>query len=130
VAVASGDPGPVTANVRPVPADDDLDRFRRPPLGWYVLNDGGVIALFTLSLSARAHTAVARRLPVPTRRTVQRLSLGVIALHAAEAAAAARLVRARHLERSGRRWILHTLVVGFPALRSLRSTTAPGASGR
>jgi hypothetical protein len=98
----------------------------RPATGWYLLLDGGIVMLVALTLSDRAHQAVARRVSIPSRPALRALAVATAVVHVAEASWAAHVVRREALSRSGRRWVTHVLVVGFPALRSLhRTVTTP-----
>ncbi len=92
----------------------------RPAARWFVLLDGGLVALAVLALSPRAHAAVAARAPLPSRPALLRLLGGAVALHVGEGLVAGR-VAARHGLPVGP-WAGQTLVVGFPSLRALRRT--------
>lgn len=97
----------------------DLDTSaNRPPLAWFALLDGGVVALMVLALSPSAHAATQARVPLPSRRALQGL-IGVSAIiHVGEAAQAGRLARRHGFP--ARPWVVQTLVVGFPSLLALR----------
>jgi len=92
--------------------------FRRPALGWFVLLDGGVVALTLLAADQRAYDAVAERVPLPSRRALQVLAGATVVVHAAEALVAGRIARRRGLPAG--RWMAQTFVVGFPSLLALR----------
>lgn len=90
----------------------------RPPLGWFAILDGGVVALTVLALSPAAHAKAQAKVPLPSRRALQGL-MGVTAvLHVGESLQARRLAR-RHGFPT-RPWALQTLAVGFPSLLALR----------
>jgi len=110
--------GPYAAAVAPAPT------FRRPPLGWFVLLDGGLATLAVLATRPRRYDAAAARVPLPPRAQLKALLAAALAVHGAEAAVAHRLAR-RHGLPAGR-WAGQTLVVGFPSLRALRRTAAEG----
>jgi len=96
--------------------------FVRPRLGWYLLLDGGLLALAALATSEEAHAAASDVVPLPPRPALQRLLAGAVLLHLVEAVAARRLAR-RHGLPAGR-WARQTFVVGFPSLLALRRTIA------
>jgi hypothetical protein len=90
----------------------------RPPLGWFAVLDGGVVALTVLALSPSAHAKAQAKVPLPSQRALQGL-MGVTAvLHVGEALQAQRLARRHGFP--ARPWALQTLVVGFPSLLALR----------
>ena len=64
-----------------------------PAAGWFVLLDGGLVVLALLASSGRVHASVGRRVPLPPRWALGRLLALALAVHVAEAAAAARLAR-------------------------------------
>jgi hypothetical protein len=97
---------------RPLPlAAMPARRFSPPPLFWYAVIDGPVLA-----------AAVASRVgavPEPWRRRARRLVQVTLAAHAAEVPIALVLARRKGL---GARPVLHTAVVGLPALLRLART--------
>ena len=98
----------------------------RPSWAWFVLLDGGIVALVVLSAVDRAYDAVSERSPVPLppRRALRAILTGAVVIHVVEAVAAGRTARRRGLPARG--WALQTLAVGFPSLLALRRTsTAP-----
>jgi hypothetical protein len=98
--------------------------FARPRLGWFLLLDGGVVALTALSLSEEAHASASEVVPLPPRSALQRLLALTLGLHVVEALAARRIAR-RHGLPAGR-WARQTFVVGFPSLLALRRTARGG----
>lgn len=102
--------------------------FRRPATAWFVILDGGVLALTVLAADRRAYDAAAARVPLPSRRTLQGLLWATAAVHAAEALAAGRLARRRGLPAG--RWAAQTFLVGFPSLLALRRVTEDLPTGR
>jgi len=94
--------------------------FARPRLGWFLLLDGGVVALSALSLSEQAHDAASEVVPLPPRPALQRLLVATLGLHVVEALVARRIARRHGLPAS--RWARQTFVVGFPSLLALRRT--------
>jgi Domain of unknown function (DUF4499) len=97
----------------------------RPSLFWFLLLDGGIVALTKLSVSKSAYDKVDDMVgdALPPREVLQALLIATAVIHTAEAVAAGRMARRRGI--SPRGWRLQTLVVGFPSLRSLRRTTGP-----
>jgi hypothetical protein len=89
-----------------------------PHWGWFVLLDGGLALLCSVSFSDRAHGAVARFSPLPRQRFLRRLLVFAVAIHLVEAIGATRGAYRRGLP--ARVWALQTLVVGFPSLLALR----------
>jgi len=102
---------------------DGVTDFSRPAAGWFVMLDGGIVALSVLSASDPAYGAVRRRLPLPPRSALQGLLAATAVIHLAEAAVAYRTARRRGLPSAGR-WARQTLVVGFPSLLKLRKADA------
>jgi Domain of unknown function (DUF4499) len=96
----------------------------RPPWGWFVLLDGGMVALALLSALDGARDAVAAHSPVPLppRRVLRGILAGAAVIHVVEALAAGRYARRRGLPSRG--WALQTLAVGFPSLSALHRATA------
>jgi hypothetical protein len=94
--------------------------LRRPPLAWFVVLDGGIVALTVLALSGRAHRRLSERLPLPGRRALISMLAATAVIHVGEAAYAGSTARRRGMP--GRPWALQTLAVGFPSLLELRRT--------
>ena len=97
----------------------------RPSLFWFLLLDGGIIALTTLALSKTAYDKVDDMTgdALPPRETLQAMLIGTAVIHVTEAIVAGRMAKRRGLSPGG--WRLQTLVVGFPSLRALRRTVQP-----
>ena len=95
----------------------------RPPWFWFLLLDGGIVALTKLAVSKTAYDKVDEMTgdALPPRETLQALLIATAVVHAAEALAAGRMAKQRGLAPGG--WRLQTLIVGFPSLRSLRRST-------
>jgi hypothetical protein len=98
----------------------------RPSLFWFLLLDGGLLALAKLAVSKSAYDKVddISGDVLPPRETLQAMLVGAAAIHLTEAVVAGRMARRRGI--SPRGWRLQTLVVGFPSLLSLRRTTRVG----
>jgi hypothetical protein len=92
----------------------------RPHWGWFALLDGGLVVLLAVSLSERAYGSVPEIGPLrlPPQKALRRLLGATAAIHVVEAGTAARQASLRDLP--VRRWMLQTLVVGFPSLLALR----------
>jgi hypothetical protein len=97
----------------------------RPSLFWFLLLDGGIIALTKLALSKTSYDKVDDMTgdALPPRETLQAMLIGTAVIHATEAVVAGRMAKRRGL--SPRGWRLQTFVVGFPSLRTLRRTARP-----
>jgi hypothetical protein len=97
----------------------------RPSLFWYLLLDGGIIALTKLALSKSAYDKADDLAgdALPPRETLQAMVIGTAVIHVTEALVAGRMAKRRGL--SPRGWRLQTLIVGFPSLRALRRTARP-----
>jgi len=97
----------------------------RPSLFWFILLDGGIVALTKLAASKSAYDKVDDMTgdALPPRETLQALLIGTVVVHVTEALVAGRMAKRRGLSPHG--WRLQTLVVGFPSLRSLRRTARP-----
>ena len=95
----------------------------RPSLFWFLLLDGGIIALTKLAVSKTAYDKVRDRTggTLPPRETLQALLIGTAVVHATEAMVAGRMAKRRGLAPGG--WRLQTFIVGFPSLLSLRRST-------
>ena len=95
----------------------------RPSLFWFLLLDGGIVALTKLAVSKTAYDKVDDMTgdALPPRETLQLLLIGTAVVHAAEALAAGRMAKRRGLSPGG--WRLQTFIVGFPSLLSLRRST-------
>jgi hypothetical protein len=94
----------------------------RPSWFWFLLLDGGIIALTKLAVSKTAYDKVDDMTgdALPPRETLQAMLIGTAVIHVTEALFAGRMAKRRGL--SPRGWRLQTLVVGFPSLRTLRRT--------
>jgi hypothetical protein len=92
----------------------------RPSLFWFLLLDGGLVALTKLAVSKPAYDKVGDMTGdvLPPRETLQALLIGAAVIHVTEALVAGRMAKRRGL--SPRGWRLQTLVVGFPSLLALR----------
>jgi hypothetical protein len=97
----------------------------RPSFFWFLLLDGGIIALTKLALSKTSYDKVDDMTgdALPPRETLQAMLIGTVVIHATEAVIAGRMAKRRGLSPGG--WRLQTLVVGFPSLRALRRTSSP-----
>ena len=97
----------------------------RPSLFWFILLDGGIVALTKLSVSKTSYDKVNDMTgdALPPRETLQLMLIGTAVIHVTEALVVGRMARRRGL--SPRGWRLQTLVVGFPSLFSLRRTARP-----
>jgi hypothetical protein len=97
----------------------------RPSLFWFLLLDGGIIALTKLALSKTAYDKVDDMTgdALPPRHTLQAMLIGTAVIHAAEALVAGRMAKRHGVSPHG--WRLQTFVVGFPSLLSLRRTSRP-----
>ena len=95
----------------------------RPSWLWFLLLDGGIVALTKLAVSKTAYDKVNEMTgdALPPRETLQALLIGTAVVHAAEALAAGRMAKRRGLAPGG--WRLQTFIVGFPSLLSLRRST-------
>jgi|SRR5580698_6107391 hypothetical protein len=95
-------------------------KVTRPSLGWFLLLDGGIVALAALATSPSMHEKASESLPVPLppRSALRSLLAGTAVVHLAEALHASRLAKRRGLRRRG--WALQTFIVGFPSLLALR----------
>jgi len=92
----------------------------RPSWFWFVLLDGGIVALARLALSQQAYDKASKMSSgrLPGRPVLRTMLLGTAVIHAGEAVMAGRMASRRGLSRRG--WMLQTLVVGFPSLLALR----------
>ena len=97
----------------------------RPSLFWFLLLDGGIVALTKLAASKTAYDKVDDMTgdALPPRETLQAMLIATPVIHATEAVIAGGMAKRREL--SPRGWRLQTFVVGFPCLLSLRRTTRP-----
>ena len=102
----------------------------RPSLFWFLLLDGGIVALTKLAVSKTSYDKVNDMSgdALPPRETLQLMLIGTAVIHATEAVAAGRMAKRRGL--SPRGWRLQTFVVGFPSLFSLRHLRPPRLSSR
>ncbi len=96
-----------------------------PSLGWFLLLDGGMIALAALATSESLHARVseAALTPLPPQSRLQKLLAAALLTHAGEALIGARMAKRRGLPSSG--WTLQTFAVGFPSLLQLRKIPKP-----
>ncbi len=96
----------------------------RPSLGWFLLLDGGIVALAALAASPSMHEKASEALPVPLppQSTLRSLLAGTAVVHVAEALHADRMAKRRGLRRRG--WVFQTFVVGFPSLLAMRKVSA------
>jgi hypothetical protein len=92
----------------------------RPSLGWFLLLDGGLIALAALAGSASLHAKVseAAPTPLPPQSTLQKLFAAAALVHVGEGLIGARMASRRGLRKRG--WAFQSFVVGFPSLLQLR----------
>ena len=92
----------------------------RPSLGWFILLDGGLIALAALSTSESLHAQVgeAAPMPLPPQSRLQKLLAAALLAHVGEGLIGARMASRRGLPKRG--WTLQSFVVGFPSLLQLR----------
>jgi Domain of unknown function (DUF4499) len=97
----------------------------RPSLGWFVLLDGGLIALAALATNESLHAKVSEAAPspLPPRPQLQKLFAGAVLTHVGEALIGRRMAKRRGLPTRG--WALQTFVVGFPSLLKLRQIPKP-----
>jgi Domain of unknown function (DUF4499) len=97
----------------------------RPSLFWFLLLDGGIIALTKLAVNQSAYDKVDDMVDdaLPPRETLQAMLIGTAVIHVTEALLAGRMAKRRGL--SPRGWRLQTLIVGFPSLRALRRAALP-----
>jgi Domain of unknown function (DUF4499) len=95
----------------------------RPSWFWFLLLDGGIVALTKLAVSKTAYEKLNEMTGdgLPPRETLQVLLIGTAVVHAAEALAAGGMAKRHGL--SPRGWRLQTFIVGFPSLLSLRRST-------
>jgi hypothetical protein len=97
----------------------------RPSFLWFLLLDGGIIALTKLAVDKTAYDKVDDMTGdvLPPRATLQAMLIGTAVIHVTEALVAGRMAKRRGL--SPRGWRLQTFVVGFPSLFALRRTARP-----
>ena len=97
----------------------------RPSLFWFLLLDGGIVALTKLAVSKTAYDKVDDMTgdALPPRETLQGMLIATAVIHATEAVIAGRMAKRRGL--SPRGWRLQTLIVGFPSLFALRRAARP-----
>jgi hypothetical protein len=97
----------------------------RPSFFWFLLLDGGIIALTKLSVDKSAYDKVEDMTGdvLPPRETLQAMLIGTAVIHVTEAFVAGRMAKRRGI--SPRGWRLQTLFVGFPSLFALRRATRP-----
>ena len=96
--------------------DHDADPIR-PAVGWFLLLDGGLLALAAVALIPALATRVRSRVPLPSDRVLRLVLLGALVTHLGEGIAAA--IMATRRGRDARAWAIQTTIVGFPSLRLL-----------
>ena len=89
----------------------------RPALGWFLLLDGGLLALSAVVLIPSLAAWLRRSVPLPSNRVLRWVLLGALLTHLGEGAAAAAMASRRGRDVHG--WALQTTIVGFPSLRLL-----------
>lgn len=94
----------------------------RPALGWFLLLDGGLVALGILALAPRVADRARRHVPLPPTSVLRAILLIALLMHISEGAAAWMMASRRGL--AARRWAVQTAIVGFPSLRLLSSHPA------
>lgn len=99
--------------------DDARDPIR-PALGWFLLLDGGLIALGALCILPGLARAARRRLPIPSDRALRAILAAALLTHVLEGIGAAAIASRRG--RDPLRWAAQSAVVGFPSLRLLLRT--------
>ena len=92
----------------------------RPALGWFLLLDGGLLALCAVALVPGLAARVRRSVPIPSDRILSRVLLAAIVTHLGEGLAAA--IMAGRRRRDVRGWVIQTPLVGFPSLRLLAAS--------
>src|ERR1700677_1558316 len=92
----------------------------RPSLFWFLLLDGGIVALTKLAVSKTSYDKVNDMTgdALPPRETLQLTLIGTAVIHATEALVAGPMAKRRGL--SPRGWRLLPPVVGLPPLFSFR----------
>jgi Domain of unknown function (DUF4499) len=92
----------------------------RPHWLWFVVLDGGILALINIVLNREPYERLRGRAArvLPSYATAQGLLAGTAVIHVAEAVLAARMAQRRGLRRRG--WAVQTFAVGFPSLLELR----------
>jgi hypothetical protein len=92
----------------------------RPSLFWFILLDGGIVALTKLVVSKKSYDKVSEMTSgtLPPQSALRNLLVGTFVIHTGEALVAGRMARRRGLPARG--WRRQTFVVGFPSLRVLR----------
>jgi Domain of unknown function (DUF4499) len=97
----------------------------RPSLFWFLLLDGGIVALTKLAVGKTSYEKVNDMAgdALPPRETLQLMLIGTAAIHVTEALVAGRMAKHRGLAPRG--WRLQTFVVGFPSLLTLRRSARP-----
>ncbi len=94
----------------------------RPALGWFLLLDGGLLALLVVALVPPFAARVRRMVPLPSDRVLRAVLLAAIVTHLGEGLAAA--IMAGRRGRDVRGWAIQTTIVGFPSLRLLADAPA------
>lgn len=97
--------------------------FTPVPVPVAVAVDASLSALAVLALSEGAHATASKILPLPSHKTVRRLTIGLAGLHVVEAGIA--FQRARSVGRGRKtalKWAGQTLLVGYPSLVTQQKT--------
>ena len=92
----------------------------RPTIGWFLLLDGGLLALTVVALIPPLAARLRARVPLPSDRVLRLVLLGALLTHVAEGLAAGVMARSRG--RDAAAWAIQTTIVGFPSLRLLAAT--------
>ena len=96
----------------------------RPALGWFLLLDGGLLALTAMVIMPSMAARIRRTTPLPADRVLRTVLLAAIITHLGEGIAAFAMAHRRG--RDARAWAIQTTIVGFPSLRLLSASTAVG----
>ena len=89
----------------------------RPALGWFLLLDGGLLALCAVALVPSLARRVRQTVPLPSDRVLRAVLVAALLTHVGEGFAAA--IMAGRRGREVPRWAVQTAIVGFPSLRLL-----------
>jgi hypothetical protein len=104
-----------------MPADRPaLATFATPSIGWFLLLDGGLVALEVLAFSRPAYEKARATVPLPEQSDLRRIFAVAVLLHVGEAFIAHRRATRLGLGESAGKWAAQTLVVGFPSLLAMR----------
>lgn len=96
-----------------------------PNLPWRLFVTGGVAALIAASASEAAWKKLEPKVPASSRRQLQALLAGTVAVHVSEAIVMRRTTRRDGLPTPGR-WIASTLAWGFPVMYRARKLRHAG----